>query len=321
MKKKNIYGVLFIFIGIILLGIGYASIHNINLVVNGFGSAVATQNNFRVEFTDASIEPDTNDVSINQDKISATFDVTSLSKKGDIAVATYTIKNFSNGIGANIKLKLNNSNNEYFKVTEYIADSILNAGEETTATITIEMIKTSIDYIVSTSVVAELIAEPIDSSDFSSSNMDIPHALSDPDTIMYGINVNHANGSYVLSNTDGLYDSYAQAALMIPQEAFIEYHITDNVVSYSNLVFNLGGIVTTLQSGSENIINNINTIDGLFGQGNCYHDDYNERYICTNNESGIFRVMVYDNGNLSADAGGSSWVCNITSDPIGFCYN
>ena len=72
------------------------------------------------------------------------FDVTGLTKVGDYAEAVYTVRNDSNGIGAEITLNLNSSNTEYFKVTETILDDKLQAGEETTAKIRVEMIKTPI---------------------------------------------------------------------------------------------------------------------------------------------------------------------------------
>ena len=72
------------------------------------------------------------------------------------------VKNESNGIGADISLNVTNSNLEYFKVTEYVQDSQLQAGDETTVTVTVEMIKTPINDAVSTSITAKLIANTIE---------------------------------------------------------------------------------------------------------------------------------------------------------------
>ena len=92
------------------------------------------------------------------------FDVTGLTKVGDYAEAVYTVRNDSNGIGAEITLNLNSSNTEYFKVTETILDNKLQAGEETTAKVKVEMIKTPITDSVTTNVTATLITVPLESA-------------------------------------------------------------------------------------------------------------------------------------------------------------
>ena len=112
-KQLNIF--IFILIGFIVLGVGYAAINNVNLIINGTGSVTATQSNFDVRFLDIdghrpSILPGSpNTVNVLNDAI-ATFDVSTLSKKGDTATATIDVKNESNGVGARIGLNLTNSN-------------------------------------------------------------------------------------------------------------------------------------------------------------------------------------------------------------------
>ena len=130
--------IIFVLTAIIVLGIGYASINNINLIINGTGSVI--------------------------DNTTATFDVSTLSKKRDPAVASIDVKNNSNGIGARIGLNLTSTNSTYFKVTEHIADTELQAGDITTVTVTIEMLKTPIDNDETTSITATLTADPIDNS-------------------------------------------------------------------------------------------------------------------------------------------------------------
>ena len=93
------------------------------------------------------------------------FDVTGLTKVGDYAEAVYTVRNDSNGVGAEISLSVSNSNSEYFKVTETILDNKLQAGEETTAKVKVEMIKTPITDTVSTSITATLIASPLEDAE------------------------------------------------------------------------------------------------------------------------------------------------------------
>ena len=103
----------------------------------------------------------------SQDDTKAMFDVTGLTKVGDYAEAVYTVRNDSNGIGAEITLNLNSSNTEYFKVTETILDDKLQAGEETTAKIRVEMIKTPITDAVSTTITATITASPLEDAQAS----------------------------------------------------------------------------------------------------------------------------------------------------------
>ena len=170
-NKKKLQIVLLVLIAVLTLGIGYASITAVNLIINGNATASVDQNNFKVYFVTSSITTGTGTASIDEDDNTiAYFDITGLSKEGDTAVATYTVLNNSNSIGADISLQLTNSNSEYFKVTETVADIQLQAGDDTTATVTVEMIKTPIDSDVTTSVSAKLIASPTDNNSATGKN-------------------------------------------------------------------------------------------------------------------------------------------------------
>ena len=166
-NKKTLQIVLLVAIAVLTLGIGYASITAINLLINGNATASVNQENFKVYFTQAQSITGSTGVSgtssiDDNDATIAYFDVSGLTKVGDYGVATYTISNNSNGIGADISLQLTNSNNEYFKITETVADSQLQAGDTTTATIRVEMIKTPIQADVTTSVTGTLTATPME---------------------------------------------------------------------------------------------------------------------------------------------------------------
>ena len=169
-NKKALQVVLIALIAVVTLGIGYASITAINLIINGNATANVNQNNFKVHFTQAQAITGTTGVSGTstidaQDDTKAMFDVTGLTKVGDYAEAVYIVRNDSNGVGAEISLNLSNTNNEYFKVTETILDNKLQAGEETTAKVKVEMIKTPITDSVSTSITATLIATPLEDAE------------------------------------------------------------------------------------------------------------------------------------------------------------
>ena len=169
-NKKALQIVLLVVIAVVTLGIGYAAISAVNLIINGNATASVNQENFKVHFTQAQAITGTTGASgtssiDTQDDTKAMFDVTGLTKVGDYAEAVYTVRNDSNGVGAEISLSVSNSNSEYFKVTETILDNKLQAGEETTAKVKVEMIKTPITDSVSTSITATLIATPLEDAE------------------------------------------------------------------------------------------------------------------------------------------------------------
>ena len=169
-NKKTLQIVLLVVIAVVTLGIGYAAISAVNLIINGNATASVNQENFKVHFTQAqSITGSTGASGTSsidtQDDTKAMFDVTGLTKVGDYAEAVYTVRNDSNGVGAEISLNLSNTNNEYFKVTETILDNKLQAGEETTAKVKVEMIKTPITDTVSTTITATLTATPLEDAE------------------------------------------------------------------------------------------------------------------------------------------------------------
>ena len=171
-KNRGLKLLIFSLVALITLGVGYVIISNIDLSINGSGKVSANQNNFKVKFLNA--DPNkptidgspTNTITIFND-INASFDVSTLSKKGDIVNAIIKVKNDSNDVGTKISLNLTNSNTEYFSVEEYIDDDELNAGDIIYVRISVVMIKTPIDNVESTNIVAKLIANPADDADSS----------------------------------------------------------------------------------------------------------------------------------------------------------
>ena len=169
MRRRNIYIVLFILISIIVLGIGYAAIGNINLIANGSLSAIADQSNFDVKFLSTGVNAPTiqgsptNSVTVTSNT-TASFNVLSLVEKDDSVTAILKVKNESNNVGARISLNLSNSNSEYFKVTEHVDDTELQVGDITTVTVTVKMIKTAFENNQATNITATLIVSPIDDS-------------------------------------------------------------------------------------------------------------------------------------------------------------
>lgn len=155
---------------VLVLGIGYASISAINLIVSGNGTASVSQENYNVHFITTDNTPSvsagfgTASIDSNDDT-KAYFNISGLSKKGDSAIATYSIKNDSNGIAARISLDLNEIDSNYLRVTERIEDTELQPGDITIATVKVEMVRTPIDTGATIEILAKLKATPIEQSE------------------------------------------------------------------------------------------------------------------------------------------------------------
>ena len=119
-NTKIVGGVLLV--AIILVAVAYAAITNVELNINGVGSAQAKQENFKVEF----------------------IGTPSTSGKGT-TTATYTVKNQSSDISADLTAEATSSNQTYFEVICSLEKTTLKAQEETTLKVTVRLLKTPID--------------------------------------------------------------------------------------------------------------------------------------------------------------------------------
>ena len=145
-NTKIVGGVLLV--AIILVAVAYAAITNVELNINGVGSAQAKQENFKVEFigTPSTSGKGTTTVTISEsDKTKGTVNVTGLTAKGDEATATYTVKNLSSDISADLTAEATSSNQIYFEVICSLEKTTLKAQEETTLKVTVRLLKTPID--------------------------------------------------------------------------------------------------------------------------------------------------------------------------------
>lgn len=176
--------VLLVVIAMVTLCIGYATVSNIDLHISGNAFVNVKQDNFKVKFLyEEGVTPtiegsSTNTVTVLNDT-TASFNVVTLDSAGQSVTATYKVKNESNSVGTQISLSLLNTNNEFFKVTETVADCELQAGDITTVTIRVEMIKTPIEDSVTTNITATLIASPIE-NDIAIGNDSITKLSDDP---------------------------------------------------------------------------------------------------------------------------------------------
>ena len=171
-NRKQIKIVIYVLIAVITLGIGYATIANIVLSINGTASGSVDSNNFNVHF-DRTVTPTMtankgSAVIDNNDDKAARITVTGLTYATDTATAQFTIINESRSIGAQISIDITNTNDEYFRVTETVAKKELQAGQTTTVSVEVEMIKTPIDNSVSTEIVGTITATAIDNDEATS---------------------------------------------------------------------------------------------------------------------------------------------------------
>ena len=145
-NTKIVGGILLV--AIILVAVAYAAITNVELNINGVGNAQAKQENFKVEFigTPSTSGKGTTTATINEsDKTKGTVNVTGLTAKGDEATATYTVKNLSSDISADLTAEATSSNQTYFEVICSLEKTTLKAQEETTLKVTVRLLKTPID--------------------------------------------------------------------------------------------------------------------------------------------------------------------------------
>ena len=145
-NTKIVGGILLI--AIILVAVAYAAITNVGLNINGVGNAQAKQENFKVEFigTPSTSGKGTTTATISSDdKTQGSVNVTGLNAKGDEAVATYTVKNQSSDISADLTAEATSSNEEYFEVICSLEKTTLKAQEETILKVTVRLLKTPID--------------------------------------------------------------------------------------------------------------------------------------------------------------------------------
>lgn len=151
MKKKKSFVTLALIVAVLILGVGYA-ISNVDLSVNGDVKVSPDDNNFKVVFTDASIEGTGNTATVGTGT-EATLHVETLTSVGDTATATYTITNQSQaGINASLSnpavTYTEDAANGYYEVTAALADATAIAPNGTkTLTVTVKLVKAPVKEI------------------------------------------------------------------------------------------------------------------------------------------------------------------------------
>lgn len=165
-KKDKIYLLGYVLLCVLVLAIGYAILTTtiLNTRSKKKENYITNTSTFNVHFINSSISPrivkGIGTAYISDDKKSAYFDITSLAKKGDIAIVEYTIYNESIEYNAILDIKLSNTNSEYFKVTKKLEDKLLKEGTATILTIKVELEKIPIKGTETTRVSGTIIATP-----------------------------------------------------------------------------------------------------------------------------------------------------------------
>ena len=177
MKRKNKEGKLFlgILIAVVTLGIGYALVTGVDLMINGSAKAIASgsQEDFIVHFDDlvstgnyityietAGVDSFTQSfdnanhvtassstttkaagITIANDKLSADVSVSNMTTIGDTVTLVIPVINESDGINADLSVVVENNSEEFFTVTATPGVETLNGGNATTVTVTVSVIK------------------------------------------------------------------------------------------------------------------------------------------------------------------------------------
>ena len=270
-NKKTLQIVLVVLIAVLSLGIGYATISNINLIIDGNATANPNDNNFKVHFVETADTPNlegnvtlTGSADIDKnDNTMATFNVGGLTKEGDYAIATYTIINNSNDVGAKLSLELTNSNADYFKVTETITDTELQAGNTTTGTVKVEMIKTPLTNEVTTSITAKITATAVENASATGGESASVEPIPDPvsfstdswATIQKAVQNNNTS-TYNVGDTKEVTINGTDYTVRIANKTTGE-HCGDNDTEYSQTA--CGFVVELAEIVENRVMNSSNT--------------------------------------------------------------
>ena len=145
-NNKIIGGI--VLLAIVLVAVGYAAITNVTLNIDGTAKSEGNPDNFKVELVgepQTSGDGTTTATINNADKTQGTMNVSGLNAKGQTAIATYTVKNQSADLSADLTAKATSTNDEYFEVQCSLDKTTLKAQEQTTMTVKVKLLKTPID--------------------------------------------------------------------------------------------------------------------------------------------------------------------------------
>ena len=140
MKKRNL-----IFIGILLLAIGFATLTT-TLIINGVTTIAENEGDFKIYFSGATLNKEdyTNEI-ISKDKKTITFE-TILKNENETSTLTYDVTNASTMYDASVKVTVKVDNTNEIEVTNtFDAEKKLSARETRTGTLQLKLKKAAIE--------------------------------------------------------------------------------------------------------------------------------------------------------------------------------
>lgn len=150
---------------VLVLGVGYAVVSNVNLEFGGTASVQDSNLNVYIKsYTDSRNDNTVTNQILNNGK-SASFSISNMTLDEEVTI-TYTIENGETDVDAVLSTQTAlTGNNEYFEASYVIDDANISAGDTTTVTVTVTMIKTPVSETDgSAEFNFELVANPSDNS-------------------------------------------------------------------------------------------------------------------------------------------------------------
>jgi len=143
-RTKTFLG-LYIILAILVMGVAYAAIANLDFIITGNALTSPSQENFKVKFTGTPTFTGTGtaDIRITSDT-TAIINVSDIISVGETLTVQLTVSNESYDIAAYLTSTLANNNQSYFEVTQQLATTELAPGGSTTLTINIKLLKATV---------------------------------------------------------------------------------------------------------------------------------------------------------------------------------
>ena len=154
MKNKKTFMVIGLIVAVLIMGIAYAGITSVDLLITGSASVVADQANFKVAFleeaavyTNNAPETVVASAEVTSDT-TATISVEGLSKAGQYVEVEFTVENSSDILAADLSAVTNWSSadetQDWFNVVLDIGETPIEPGQETAVMVVIELLKTPV---------------------------------------------------------------------------------------------------------------------------------------------------------------------------------
>ena len=193
-RRKNSKLLIGLLIAIITLGVGYAAITGVNLLVNGSATLKSSDANFNVRFVkplaseEAITNPEQDAITISGknaddsamdvssltativDDTHATFDAGELNEVGEYVEFTYKVVNESDGVDAMLSFDIADVNDatDYFELTKTVNKSIIEVGEVAEVRVKVKLINRPVVSDFNATFTVTLNASPVEEEDISS---------------------------------------------------------------------------------------------------------------------------------------------------------